>query len=171
MKLETLKKKYDDFYASLYAKGKTPVRDTAKGIWGAAAFDNMCIFFDQIEIKGKKILDLGSGDGKVVLIASLYGAEATGIEFDAELVTISKKIQEDIKATFIEGDFFEHDFSSYDIFFINPDQNFQKLEKKLIEEMKDDSVLYVYNNIFLPNFMKRGKAYWVGQIPIITFTK
>jgi methylase of polypeptide subunit release factors len=36
--------------------------------------------------KGEKMFDLGSGDGRIVIMAAKkFGADATGIEFDADL--------------------------------------------------------------------------------------
>jgi hypothetical protein len=75
-----------------------------------------------------------------------------------------------LKADLIRGDFFENDFSKYDVIFINPDTGFHKgLEDKLLKEMKPDARLYVYNNIFLPRFLKKGKTYRVGLSPVIVY--
>jgi len=117
---------------------------------------------------------LGSGDGKVVLIASLFGVKATGIEFDKDLIDVSVKIRDELNlsADFIQGDFLKQDLSRYDIIFINPDKGFKlKLENKLIKEMKSTAKLFVYNNIFLPNILKKGKTYWFEQVPIISYSK
>ena len=129
-------------------------------------------FFVKIKLQQyKNFIDLGSGDGKVVLIASLF-VKATGIEFDKELVKTGVKIRDELKlkAEFIKGDFLEHDISKYDFIFINPDKGFDKgLEEKLIKEM--NGKLFVYNNIFLPRFLKKGKTYLFDGIPIIQYTK
>ncbi|MEE9525107.1 MAG: hypothetical protein V3V78_00690 [Candidatus Woesearchaeota archaeon] len=105
------------------------------------------------------------------MIASLF-TKATGIEFDKKLNDIGIKIKDELKlkAELIQGDFFKHDTSKYDVIFINPDQGFHKgVEDKLLKEMKGK--LFVYNNIFQPRFLKKGKTYWFDGIPIITYTK
>jgi len=83
-------------------------------------------------------LDLGSGDGKIVLIASLFTKSAAGIEFDEELVKKGIEIRDKLglKCDLICADYMEHDFSQYDILFINPDKSFHHgLEEKLLREM------------------------------------
>jgi len=174
-KFHTLKEKYDEFYSTFYAKGKGTVRDTAKGIWGPAGTQDVYELFVKIKLdEDDSFLDLGSGDGKVVLIASLFCKKVVGIEYDKKLVKVGEKIKKELglNAEFICGDFFEHDWSEYDVIFINPDQGMHKgVEDKLLKEMKDDAKLFVYNNIFLPRFLKKGKTYWFNEIPVILYTK
>lgn len=68
----------------------------------------------------EKMFDLGSGDGRLVLMAAkMFGAEAVGVEYNHELVLESRrKIREakmDKKARIIEGDLFDQDYSSADL--------------------------------------------------------
>lgn len=174
-KFNELKQKYDEFYKSFYDKGSIPVGDTEKGIWGAAITDHIFEFFKKIKLQNyKTFIDLGSGDGKVVLIASLFNIKATGIEFDKDLIDTSIKMRDELglSAEFIKGDFLKQDLSHYDIIFINPDKGFElKLENKLLKEIKDTAKLFIYNNIFLPNILKKGKTYLFEQVPIISYSK
>ena len=148
----------------------TLVRDTEKGIWGPSSIDIVCKLFEKINLeKYRKFLDIGSGDGRVVLVASLC-TNATGIECDKELIDkgidISKKFK--LNAHFIRGDFYDHDFSQYDIIFTNPDTGFYNgMEDKLLNEL--NGLLIVYNNVFLPRFLRRGKTHWIGGIPITEY--
>jgi precorrin-6B methylase 2 len=61
------------------------------------------------------VIDLGSGDGRIVIRAAMRGARALGIEYNAELVELSKSsaVKEGVadKAAFVRADFFESDFS------------------------------------------------------------
>lgn len=61
------------------------------------------------------VIDLGSGDGRIVIAAAKRGARALGIEYDAPLVELSKRTaaSEGVgdKATFVQADLFESDFS------------------------------------------------------------
>ena len=149
--------------------------DTEKGIWGAAITQDVYDFFVKTKLQNyKNFVDLGSGDGKVVLIASLFGVDATGIEFDMELVKDGINIKEELglKANFISGDFLQQDLSKYDFIFINPDKGFEnKTEDKLLKEISPKTKLFVYNNIFLPRFLKKGKTYLFDGIPVISYRK
>jgi protein-L-isoaspartate O-methyltransferase len=147
--------------------------DTSKGFWGAAITEHIYEFFKKIKLQNyKNFLDLGSGDGKVVLIASLFGVKSTGIEIDDDLVKTSESIKKELrlKAEFIKGDFFKQDFSKYDIIFINPDKGFENgVEDKLLKEL--NGKLFVYNQIFLPRFLRKGKTYWFDQVPVTIYRK
>jgi ribosomal protein L11 methylase PrmA len=61
------------------------------------------------------VIDLGSGDGRIVIAAAKRGARALGIEYDGPLVELSKRTAESErvsdKATFIQADLFQSDFS------------------------------------------------------------
>lgn len=61
------------------------------------------------------VIDLGSGDGRTVIAAAKRGATASGIEYDPEMVELSKRNAEAAglaaKATFVKADLFESDFS------------------------------------------------------------
>src|SRR5918912_604575 len=59
--------------------------------------------------------DLGSGDGRTVITAAKRGAQAYGVEFNPNMVALSRRNaqKEGVgeKAHFINGDIFETDFS------------------------------------------------------------
>ena len=61
------------------------------------------------------VIDLGSGDGRTVITAAKRGARALGIEYNQDMVTLSKRnaAREKVtdKAQFIQGDLFQSDFS------------------------------------------------------------
>ena len=170
-KFEEIKKEYKSYYDSLLKQGKLLVRDTSKGIWGVAGTDEIFEFFQKIDLKDKKFLDIGSGDGKVVLIASLFCREAVGVEIDEDLVKKALEIRDKLglKCEFICGDFFENDFSAYDVLFVNPDKGFHEgLEEKLLKEMKGE--LYVYNFVFQPRFLKKTGKIWVNEVPVSKYS-
>lgn len=69
---------------------------------------------------GEKMFDLGSGDGRIVIMAAQqYGADATGVELDTDLwKQSSDKIHRlglDKKARIIRGDILQQDYSSADL--------------------------------------------------------
>ena len=66
------------------------------------------------------VMDLGSGDGRIAIAAAKdFGARATGIEYNPELVTLSnanaRKAGVADKVKFIKADLFETDFSKADV--------------------------------------------------------
>lgn len=62
-----------------------------------------------------RLVDLGSGDGRLVITAAKHGAISRGIEFDPDLVAMSKRAAQaegvTERATFEQADIFESDFS------------------------------------------------------------
>jgi len=62
-----------------------------------------------------QVMDLGSGDGRIVIAAAKRGARAVGFEFNADMVALSQRNAEKAgvsdKATFVNADLFESDFS------------------------------------------------------------
>ena len=69
---------------------------------------------------GEKMFDLGSGDGRIVIMAAKkFGADATGVELDEDLVHRSRnaihKAGLDKTAHIILGDILQQDYSSADL--------------------------------------------------------
>jgi hypothetical protein len=83
------------------------------------------------------LMDLGSGDGRTVITAAKRGARATGIEYNPEMVELSKRSAEKAgvgaKATFVKADLFETDFSQATVItmFLLPSIN-MKLRPKIL---------------------------------------
>jgi SAM-dependent methyltransferase len=84
------------------------------------------------------VIDLGSGDGRTVIAAARRGARALGIEYNPEMVELSKRNAAAAgvadKATFVKADLFESDFSKATVItmFLLPTINMQ-LRPKLLE--------------------------------------
>ena len=84
------------------------------------------------------LFDLGSGDGRTVITAAKRGARAYGIEYNPDMVELSKRaaaaagVSE--KATFEKADLFETDFSKATVItmFLLPDINL-KLRPKILD--------------------------------------
>jgi precorrin-6B methylase 2 len=83
-------------------------------------------------------MDLGSGDGRTVITAAKRGARSTGIEYNPDMVELSKanavKAGVAGKATFLKADLFETDFSQANVItlFLLPDINL-KLRPKILD--------------------------------------
>lgn len=107
------------------------------------------------EIKTRdKVLDLGSGDGRLVIEAAAAGAVATGVEKNPFLVLFSKiraKFAR-VKVEIIFGDIFSQNLGKADIIFLylNP-KMLAKLAPKLKAETKKGTKI-VSNTYEIPNF-------------------
>src|SRR5438093_1019416 len=83
------------------------------------------------------VIDLGSGDGRTVITAAKRGAKALGIEYNPDMVELSKRnaAKEGVtdKATFMKADLFESDFSQAQVItmFLLPSINI-KLRPKIL---------------------------------------
>lgn len=83
------------------------------------------------------VIDLGSGDGRTVITAAKRGAKALGIEYNPDMVELSKRnaAKEGVndKASFVKADLFESDFSQATVItmFLLPDINL-KLRPKIL---------------------------------------
>jgi len=94
---------------------------------------------DMAQVKpGEFVIDLGSGDGRLVISAARRGARALGVEYNPEMVALSQRSAEKEgvagKATFLKADLFETDFSKAEVItmFLLPTLNL-KLRPKLLE--------------------------------------
>ncbi|MGE5818238.1 MAG: class I SAM-dependent methyltransferase [Deltaproteobacteria bacterium] len=83
------------------------------------------------------VIDLGSGDGRTVITAAKRGAKALGIEYNPDMVELSKRnaAKEGVtdKASFVKADLFESDFSQATVItmFLLPDINL-RLRPKIL---------------------------------------
>jgi len=83
------------------------------------------------------VIDLGSGDGRTVITAAKRGAKALGIEYNPDMVELSKRnaAKEGVsdRASFMKADLFETDFSQATVItmFLLPDINI-KLRPKIL---------------------------------------
>ncbi len=170
-KFSQIKKAYAEFEQRLRDSGKGLVCRTQKGIYATTNLDAVFRFFREIGLNNySRFLDLGCGDGRVVLVASLF-TKATGIEYTKELVDVADTIKQNLEldCEFIVGDYLDHDLTKYDLVFINPDHDFNRLDTRLREEL--GGPLFVYNDFFAPALLKKSKEFWPGRIPIIKYTK
>ena len=84
------------------------------------------------------VVDLGSGDGRMVIAAAKRGARALGIEYDQDMVSLARRnalaagVTE--RAKFVQGDMFEADFSQATVLalFLLP-TNLRRLAPKFLE--------------------------------------
>jgi SAM-dependent methyltransferase len=167
-----VKEVYDRLDRDSLEKGILPMHSTQDGFWGSSNIDIVYDFFVKVGLeKYKRFLDLGSGDGRIVLLASIF-TDATGAETDQELFERAVKIRDSLglKAEFLKKNYLDINFEDYDFIYVYPDKRFSpELEKKLKKELKGK--LFVYSSVYLPYFLKKGKTWWVDQYPTIEYTR
>lgn len=101
------------------------------------------------------VMDLGSGDGRNIIAAAKRGARATGVEYNPDMVRLSRRNAAAAgvgdRATFVEGDMFEADVSQATVLalFLLPD-NLNRLRDKFLA-MKPGSRL-VMNTFAIPEW-------------------
>ncbi|HYL89295.1 MAG TPA: class I SAM-dependent methyltransferase [Burkholderiales bacterium] len=84
------------------------------------------------------VVDLGSGDGRMVIAAAKRGARALGVEYDADMVRLARKNAAEAgvadKAIFVQGDMFEADFRQASVLalFLLPG-NLRRLAPRFLE--------------------------------------
>ena len=84
------------------------------------------------------VIDLGSGDGRTVITAAKRGSKALGIEYNPDMVELSKRnaAKEGVsdKASFAKADLFESDFSQAQVItmFLLPEINI-RLRPKILD--------------------------------------
>ena len=92
---------------------------------------------------GEKMYDLGSGDGRIVIVAAQkFHAEAVGVELDKDLCKQSAakilKLGLDKNARIVNGDLLKQDYSSADLVtvYLLPDAVNNKVQPLLDRQLK-----------------------------------
>jgi SAM-dependent methyltransferase len=83
------------------------------------------------------VMDLGSGDGRNIIAAAKRGARALGVEYDPDLVELSRRLATEAgvadKARFVQGDMYEADISQATVLalFLKP-ENLDRMQDKFL---------------------------------------
>ncbi len=166
--------KYQEYYNSLMKQGRLPVKDTGIGFWGPSVSSEVYEAFKKLGLsKCKSFVDLGSGDGKVTLLAALFCKSALGIEYDKELHEKAIDIKGSLtvnNADFVKGNFMNHDLSRYDTIFCAPDKPMERgLGAKLEKELNGN--LIVQGHHFHPLNLKKKKSVKVNDMLFTVYSK
>lgn len=169
----SLKEEYRFLDRELMRKGKLPMRSTQKGFWSPAIMDELFEGFNKMRLqKYHSFIDLGSGDGRVANVASLFVPKSVGVEIDEHLHHAALRVKDRFNlenTNFHHQDFFHHDLSSYHVVFLNPDTALHRgLEQKLLKELK--GVLIVYGHHFHPKHLRKEHSTLVGNTPLTVYT-
>ncbi len=108
-------------------------------VWVPSPVETVGMMLDIAKVTPKDyVVDLGSGDGRNIILAAKRGARGLGVEFNPDMVELSKRnaAKEGVShlAEFVQGDMFEADFSKATVLalFLLPD-NLNKLQPKFLK--------------------------------------
>jgi len=115
---------------------------------------------------GDYLIDLGSGDGRIVIAAARRGAAAHGVELEPDLVALAveraREAALDDRAAFVQGDIFDADVSRATVvtLYLSADANL-RLRPRLLAELAPGS--RVISNAFdmgdwAPDAMAQGRT-------------
>ncbi len=172
--LARIKQEYDQFYASLMNNGLLPMRDTSIGFWFSSLTSDIIELFKKIRLgQYNYFLDIGSGDGKVTLIASTFCSKCFGVEYDPILIEKSREMQNKFgikNARFLHKNLHDVDFRGFDILFCYPDQPMERgLEQKLLNEL--NGKLIVYGPHFHPTRLKKIDSFYAGTTFVAVYVR
>ncbi|MFC1767857.1 class I SAM-dependent methyltransferase [Candidatus Margulisiibacteriota bacterium] len=125
-----------------------------RGVFLNSGLTELNAVFESIHMSERKMfLDAGSGMGDVVFLAAIYGVKAEGVEFDPELLEISRIIQKKLSsfipevkgARLFKGDYSKVNLGKYDTFyhFRNMDNEGLMFEEKFAKEPKPFSLFLI----------------------------
>ena len=125
---------YQNFYQLLKSDGAIPYRSTELGMWATSDIHEVYRAFRHLQLnRYSHLADLGSGDGRVALVGSLF-TRVTGYETDEVLFQRSVEIRDQLgieNVIFLQQDYLLADLVPYDILYLYPDKPFYTLEDKL----------------------------------------
>lgn len=109
------------------------------------------------------LIDLGSGDGKVLKVASEFGARSVGVELNPILAFISKlRLQNNKKATVICRDYFHYDFPAETtvVYVFSEDRDMPKMVRHIEKQAKKiGHPIYLISHAFEVSGYKAEKTY------------
>lgn len=137
-------------FAVVYFKDVLPL--TYQGaVWQPSETEAIRKLLEMAEVKpGEELYDLGSGDGRVLVIAARdFGARTTGIEINPFLVFYSRLVVRlrglTDKVRVRRADMFRENLSAADVVVIfQREETNERLKNKLAEEMKKGARLVSY---------------------------
>lgn len=103
-------------------------------IWLPTPDDMVARMLDLAQLAaGERLVDLGSGDGRIAIAAAKRGALAKGIEYDAEMVAHSRRLaaQARVDVDLVEGEW-KVVIGSHPGPTLRIEQRFQKLEGRVV---------------------------------------
>jgi hypothetical protein len=168
---EKIKQAYKELHDEFLKKNPVLTKHFKEGVWAPSIPKEVFKIFHKYADKNKTFLDLGSGDGIVVMIASLFFKKAYGIEINKEFFDISVRMKDKLSIENVEfrhGNLFDINIGDYDVMFIAPDKEFGlKFENKIEKELKGK--LVVYSSIFKPRVLEYSDHFETSHFDVYVY--
>jgi SAM-dependent methyltransferase len=126
-------------------------------VWVPTPYPLIEKMLDMAKVTAKDyVMDLGSGDGRNIIMAAKRGARALGVEYNAQMVELARRsaAKEGVseRARFVRGDMFEADLSQATVLalFLLPD-NLRRLTPRFMGQLKPGTRL-VMNGFAIPEW-------------------
>ncbi len=167
-------KKRDD---ALHSAHGTVVHDTTHGIWGSTGVDDAFLLCERLGLReGMRFCDLGSGDGRIAMIASLF-CDSIGIEGDQALDHIAQQAKTELlrqipqleRCELMHADYSTIDLSNFDILFSFADHAWPEHVERALVKREKAGTLVAHQDIFRPRLLRKGPTIWIGQTPFVTY--
>jgi precorrin-6B methylase 2 len=151
----------------LFAEGAKPYRPVPgqpgkDSVWVPTTYPMIAKMLDLAKVKPDDLaIDLGSGDGRMVIAVARRGARAIGVEWNPELIALSKRRAKAAgvahKVRFVRHDMFTYDISEATLLplFMLPEQ-FEKLTPKFLSLRPGTRI--VVNTYQIPEWEADQKA-------------
>jgi hypothetical protein len=166
-KIESNFKKLEDFFLLKDRDVNNLYKKSTIGFYGSTELCFLFKLFKDINLKSYwSFADLGSGDGRVVFLASLF-TSTIAIEKDKELLKLSQRRKEELSGIilnpveFKNADFYKIPLDEFGLVFINPDRPFYNDEfEEMLFKSKTDYLIDI--TLFKPRFLKKIKDFSIG---------
>jgi precorrin-6B methylase 2 len=136
-------------------------------VWVPTSFELIEKMLDMAQVtKDDLVMDLGSGDGRNIIAAAKRGARGIGVEFNPDMVALSRRTAEKEgvadRATFVEADMFEADISKASVLalFLLTD-NLRRLLPKFLDLRPGTRI--VVNTFTIPDWEPDAKETLTGD--------
>ncbi|HYV17896.1 MAG TPA: class I SAM-dependent methyltransferase [Verrucomicrobiae bacterium] len=158
---------------ALQMKAFTHTDRREKGLFYPTSLDDTLDAFESEVRPRLKLLDLGSGDGRVVFLAAVMGADATGIEWEPTLHRLALDARKRLgsfvprgRAHLRQGDFLREDFSRYDLLFYFGSGSFDDtaLFDKIRRELRPGARLLFAHETLPPSGLHEAATYSVVKV-------
>lgn len=167
LKIEENFPKLEEFFLEKDRDMSNMLKKSLVGFFGSSELVYLFELFQEIDLKSYwSFADLGSGDGRIVFLASLF-TSSVGVEKDKELYRLSLKRKEELgdlilsPTEFRNNDFYKESLDGFGLVFINPAIPFyQDGFEEFLFRNKADYLIDI--TLFQPRFLVKKKEFKAG---------
>lgn len=135
-------------------------------------FEELFSFLNDLDLKNKKFIDLGSGDGELVRIFAERGYESYGVEINPILILFSRwKTRKYKNVNFIKNDFYKINLKDFGIVYVYQLSSVNKnLMSKFTNELQKGALI-ISHKFALPYNEKIKLIKTVGNWDFLIYQK